>query len=73
MLMTRGTMDELCKAGMKQYYPEYRDKLNSHLIKKDIKCLGSLAIGTAALTLAPGITWAAVISAYGPSVLECIF
>lgn len=69
-LRTRGTLDDLCRAGFKQYCPENRKKYNRPMTKAEIECAVSLGVATYD-TLESGSAWSALFY-YGSAIVGCI-
>lgn len=66
----RGSLDDLCGAGMKQYCKENRAKYNRPLTTKEKKCIAALMLTIVSALY--GLTAIQAIIAYGKTIISCL-
>ncbi|MDD7305366.1 MAG: hypothetical protein PUG67_02115 [Peptoniphilaceae bacterium] len=66
----RGSLEDLCAAGLKQYCPENRAKYRRALTKKEKKCIAS--IGFATISTLGSMSVLTAIGTFGSAILSCI-
>lgn len=66
----RGSLDDLCGAGMKQYCKENRAKYNRPLTYKEKKCIAQLVFTT--VEVLHGCTVIEAIAKYGSAIINCL-
>lgn len=66
----RGSLDDLCRAGKKQYCKENRAKYNRPLTPEESKCIAAIILTT--VSAISGLTVAQAISAYGLAIISCL-